>query len=198
MIYLIRHGETVWNRADRRQGRRDSPLTWRGINQARSVGHLLNDLVGQTVLPIISSPLGRAWQTAVIVAEVRGVEVNDVTLDDRLAEVSYGRWEGLTAAQIREADPDIWARRQADRWSIAPPGGESFADLQERLRGWLAEQSDRRDMIVVGHAALNRALVGLMAGLTPDQALALPEDQESVFRVSDGFYDIVSAADETS
>ncbi len=198
VIYLVRHGQTVWNRADRRQGQRDSPLTLRGIDQARAVGNLLNDLVGQAPLPIISSPLGRAWQTAAIIAEMRGLETSDIIHDDRLAEVCYGQWEGLTVAQIRETHPEMWARRQADRWSIAPPGGESHAMLQQRAATWLTEQDKTRDIIVVGHGALNRVLVGLMADLDPEQTLALPEDQESIFRLSDGFYDIVSAGGETS
>ncbi len=193
VIYLVRHGQTVWNRADRRQGQRDSPLTMRGINQARAVGHLLNDLLGEAVLPIVSSPLGRAWQTAVIIAEVRGVATGEITHDQRLAEVSYGRWEGLTTTQIRETDPEVWKHRQTDRWSIPAPGGESNADLQQRVGAWHSERDRTKDIIVVGHGALNRALVGLVAGLKPDQALALPEDQESIFRLSEGFYDIVSA-----
>lgn len=198
MIYLVRHGQTVWNRVDRRQGRRDSPLTMRGINQARAVGCLLNDLLGGAPLPIVSSPLGRAWQTAVIIAETRGAAAGEITHDDRLAEVCYGRWEGLTAAQIRETDPENWARRQADRWSVAPPSGESNVDLQQRVAAWLSEQDKTKDVIVVGHGALNRALVGLMAGLTPDQTLALPEDQQSIFRLSEGFYDIVTATGDNS
>lgn len=195
MIYLLRHGETVWNRADRRQGRLDSPLTLRGIAQARAVAGLLGDLLGDAVLPMHASPLGRAWQTATIVAETLAYDSDRIATDDRLAEVAYGRWEAMTPAEISRSDPDHWAKRQNDRWSIAPPGGESYVDLQNRLSDWLGEQDLTRDIVVVGHGALNRALVGLLARLSPDQALALPEDQLSVFRLSEGFYDIMGPAD---
>jgi broad specificity phosphatase PhoE len=195
MIYLLRHGETVWNRADRRQGHLDSPLTLKGIAQARAVAGLLGDLLMGSNPPIQASPLGRAWQTAAIVAETLGRDSDDIVTDQRLAEISYGHWEGLTRAEIRRADPDYYERRVADRWSIPPRGGESFVDLQARLAPWLAEQDLARDMIVIGHGALNRALVGLLVRLSPEQALALPEDQQSLFRLSDGFYDIAGPAE---
>ena len=195
MIYLLRHGETVWNRADRRQGRRDSPLTLLGIAQARAVGGLLGELLMDSRPPIHSSPLGRAWQTTVIVAEVLGRDSDEIVTDERLAEISYGEWEGLTSAEISRADADYYERRTADRWTIPPRGGESFVDLQVRLAPWLAAQDLARDIVVIGHAALNRALVGLIARLGPGAALALPEDQLSIYRLSDGFYDIVGPAE---
>jgi probable phosphoglycerate mutase len=195
MIYLLRHGETVWNRADRRQGRLDSPLTLLGIAQARAVAGLLGDLLNGAQVPIQASPLGRAWQTAAIVAEALGHDADAIVTDERLAEISYGRWEGMTVAEIKRADPAYWARRRTDRWTIPTPDGESFADLQARLEPWLAEQDLARDLIVIGHGALNRALVGLLARLSPEQALALPEDQQSLFRLSDGFYDIAGPAE---
>lgn len=195
MIYLLRHGETVWNRADRRQGRRDSPLTLLGIAQARAVAELLGDLLMGSRPAIQASPLGRAWQTAVIVAEVLGRDSDEIVTVERLAEISYGEWEGLTSEEIRRADPDLYERRLADRWTIPPRGGESFVDLQARLAPWLAEQDLARDVIVIGHAALNRALVGLVARLGAGAALALPEDQLNIYRLSDGFYDIVGPAE---
>jgi probable phosphoglycerate mutase len=195
MIYLLRHGETVWNRADRRQGHRDSPLTLKGIAQARAVAGMLSDMLDRTEPPIQSSPLGRAWQTAAIVAETLGRDADSIATDARLAEVSYGCWEGLTADEIRRTDPDYWQQRLADRWSIPARDGESYVDLQVRLRTWLAEQDPAQDMIVVGHGALNRALVSLIASLRPEQALDLPEDQLCFFRLSDGFYDIVGPAE---
>jgi len=195
MIYLLRHGETVWNRADRRQGHRDSPLTLKGIAQACAVAGMLGDMLTGAIPPIQSSPLGRAWQTAAIVAETLGMDADAIATDSRLAEVSYGCWEGLTRDEIAAGDPDHWQRRLDDRWSIPARGGEAYPDLQARLGEWLAEQDLGRDMIVIGHGALNRALVGLMADLRPQQALALPEDQLSFFRLSDGFYDIVGPAE---
>jgi probable phosphoglycerate mutase len=195
VIYLLRHGETVWNRADRRQGRRDSPLTLLGIAQARAVAGLLGDLLMGSRPAIHASPLGRAWQTAAIVAETLGRDSDEIVTDERLAEISYGEWEGLTSAEIRRADPDYYECRLADRWTIPARGGESFADLQARLAPWLGEQEPGRDMIVIGHGALNRALVGLVARLGASAALALPEDQLSFFRLSDGFYDIVGPAE---
>jgi len=194
MIYLLRHGETVWNRADRRQGRLDSPLTLRGIAQANAVASLLDEVLMGRRPPIQASPLGRAWQTAVIVAEALGRDSGEIVTDQRLAEISYGDWEGMTSKEIQCSDAAYWRRRRAERWTIPPRGGESFIDLQARLAPWLAEQNLNDDLIVIAHASLNRALVGLVARLLPEAALALPEDHLCLFRVSDGFYDIVGPA----
>jgi probable phosphoglycerate mutase len=58
-------------------------------------------------------------------------------LEATLMELSFGAWEGLTWAEIRARDPAAVAARRADKWGFAPPGGESYAMLAERVRGWL-------------------------------------------------------------
>lgn len=105
-IYLVRHGETEWNRDARIQGRRDSPLTALGRDQARRIGQLLADL-GLAGLPVSASPLGRVQTTLAIIGE--HLALGPVTLDPRLAEVALGCWEGLTAAEIRAAYPALVA-----------------------------------------------------------------------------------------
>ena len=55
---------------------------------------------------------------------------DDYALDDRLREIGYGDWEGSTLAQMQASDPEVFARRQADKWTVPPPGGESYAAVQ--------------------------------------------------------------------
>ena len=88
MIYLIRHGQTVHNAEGRFQGGLDSPLTELGRAQARAVGKTLAGLVGPET-PIVSSPLGRARQTAEIVRATVGLTA-PIQLDARLAEITVG------------------------------------------------------------------------------------------------------------
>lgn len=197
MIYLLRHGETVWNSRGRKQGQKDSPLTWKGINQARTCGDLLarrlartGDSPSRDLRPsdftMISSPLGRAWQTATIVADALGREPDAIHHDPRLMEIRFGAWEGLTWDQIEASDSGVLEHRSASRWTHRPPGGESYADVAERVGAWLAEQTPDARLIVVAHGLLNRVLRGLYSGLTHDEIFTLDEPQDAVFLLNGG------------
>lgn len=187
MIYLMRHGQTVWNTERRMQGRLDSPLTATGIGQAQALGALLAEQIEQRVHHrIVSSPLGRAWQTAVIVADALSLSPLDLVLEPRLVELGYGRWEGLTIDEIKERHPDSWEHRRADRWNVETPGGESYAKVAARVGGWLSETSEAGSLIVVCHGVTSRVMRGLYAGLSQEETLALSEPQDRVFRLSDG------------
>jgi broad specificity phosphatase PhoE len=123
MIYLVRHGETVWNRAGRQQGHHDSPLTDAGIKQARTNGRVLRRAISETqVVRIETSPLGRARQTAAILAEVLGLDLGAVVVAPLLAEHALGGWEGLTRAEIHAI-------------SRSPPGARSSQVGLCRARG---------------------------------------------------------------
>lgn len=88
MIYLVRHGETEWNRAGRMQGQLDSPLTERGQAQARAVGETLAELTnGANGLALVASPLGRTMATATIIAEA--LDSLNIATDARLMEMSW-------------------------------------------------------------------------------------------------------------
>jgi glucosyl-3-phosphoglycerate phosphatase len=99
-MMLVRHGETVSNLEQRYHGRRDSPLTERGIARAHAIGHRLSTLLDASSVEITSSPQPRAHRTAEIIRACFDRTVSPVRLDDRLCEVSIGRWEGLSQAEI--------------------------------------------------------------------------------------------------
>jgi broad specificity phosphatase PhoE len=119
-IYYLRHGETEWNALGRLQGTKDIPLNARGRGQAVQAGLILADLLkrdgrDKAALPYVSSPLGRARQTMELARGKLELPVADYALDDRLREIGYGTWEGLTLAESEATDPDIYApRRQMD------------------------------------------------------------------------------------
>src|SRR5581483_7504765 len=152
MIYLIRHGQTEFNREDRVQGRVDSPLTELGVAQARAMGERLAALRraegGDWALQ--TSPLGRARQTAALIAEVAGLA--EPVVDERLIEVGYGEFEGFTREELDRRWPQfagvngIFGRA---------PGGESYDALSARAAAWLADaeaDSARRRILAVTHA----------------------------------------------
>ncbi|MEL0003894.1 MAG: histidine phosphatase family protein, partial [Rhodospirillales bacterium] len=92
----MRHGQTVWNVQKRLQGRRDSPLTALGVSQAQAFGARLAQIIEKpSAVQAVSSPLGRAWQTAVLAVSGMGADPSLIVLDDRLVEHAFGQWEGL-------------------------------------------------------------------------------------------------------
>jgi broad specificity phosphatase PhoE len=179
MIYLIRHGQTEFNRADRFQGRVDSPLTELGVAQARAVGARLAALAAADPgdWRIACSPLGRARHTAEIIAEAMGL--GPPTPDERLIEVSYGALDGLTRAEVDARFPHL-ARIKRGIFTIAP-GGEPIADVQARAASWLADNDlvDGVRRIAVAHASIGRVLRGLYAGLDIDVAKLLETPQDA-------------------
>ncbi len=187
MIYLIRHGETVWNRERRLQGHADSPLTPRGLDQVRAhAATLAREIADPGRFALVASPLGRSWQSAVIVAGGLGLDPHAIAFDDRLKEHGYGTLEGRTMDEIEAEDPGFWARRAADRWDWRAPGGESYALLDRRVGAWLAEQPAGADLIVVCHGMVSRVLRGRYAGLAREATMTLSESQDQLWRLEGG------------
>jgi broad specificity phosphatase PhoE len=187
IIYFVRHGETEWNQEGRIQGHFDAPLTERGIEQARCAGLILHELLAREQPYLMRvSPLGRTRHSAEIILESIGKLVAGEQIDDQVIEVSWGRWNGLTREEIAARDPEEWRAREADRWNVAPPGGESHAMLAERVRDWLESVREERRLIVVGHGAWGRALRGIYLRLPPEQLMMLDEPQNAVFRLTAG------------
>jgi probable phosphoglycerate mutase len=193
-IYLVRHGETEWNREGRLQGRSNSALTKRGLEQAHGIGMLLRQLIGAgDGIPIIASTLERALRTAEAICGPLGRDPASLQTDDLLKEIGFGRWEGMTFAEIATADPGNWRRFEQDRWDFAPPGGESYAMMAERARRWLHDSSAISEKIVVAHGEFGRVLRGLYLGMTPEEMFALDVPQDVVFRLSAGTIERIDA-----
>ena len=100
-IYLLRHGETVWNRAKRLQGHKDTPLTLKGVQQARAMGCKLHQVLeGIQPSAFFSSPIGRSHQTAIIVADSINFDTELIVLKKELKEITFGKWDGLNMQEI--------------------------------------------------------------------------------------------------
>ena len=188
-IYYLRHGETEWNALGRLQGTKDVPLNARGRGQAVQAGGVLADLFkrdgkDKAALPYVSSPLGRARQTMELARGKLELPVADYGLDDRLREIGYGSWEGLTLAESEAADPEIYARRLADKWTVGPAGGETYAEVQVRVRAWYDQL--RTDTVAVAHGGTCRALMVSLGLETPASAAELYIEQGAVYVFRDG------------
>jgi broad specificity phosphatase PhoE len=188
-IYYIRHGETEWNAEGRLQGAQDTSLNDLGRKQAISAGSILADLFAREArsrqsLAYVASPLGRARSTMELVRGALRLPPDDYIIDDRLREIGYGRWEGATLAQMQASVPELFARRQAEKWTVSPPGGESYASVQIRMRDWY--DSLVVDTVAVAHGGTARALMVALGLETPASAADLTIEQGVVYVFGDG------------
>ena len=183
MIYLVRHGETVFNAEGRQQGRLDSPLTALGRAQAAAVGRLLQRLVAEPDgWRLIASPLGRAQATAAVIGETLRLPVET---DPRVTEISFGEWDGRLRRELASQHAEAFLRKD---WRFAAPGGESYDAVRARLADWLASlppEPDRK-VIVVSHGGSGRVLRGAFLGLSPEAIWELDVPQDAVYRLASG------------
>jgi broad specificity phosphatase PhoE len=186
-LYLLRHGETIWNRAKRLQGQKDTPLTLKGARQAEAMGHALaRELAGTPAAMFYASPLGRTRQTAAIVADQIAHDPEAILHDDRLMEVTFGIWDGLNIEELRADHHDAWQNRLKDRWRFVPPGGESYQMVGERVGAFIAALPAAHPIVIVAHGAHNRVFRGLWRGMQPEDFLALDEPQDGFYRLEAG------------
>ena len=194
MIYLVRHGETVWNREGRMQGRLDSPLTEKGEVQARLTGQTLRTLIDhRDSFDVIVSPLGRARRTAEIICKEAGWDPREYSTDDRLRELSWGEWDGLNGHEIEARNPGARRLRRENRWHYAPPGGESYVMVAARAKDWLDGIAEDRGVVVVAHGGVGRVIRGLYAGLSHSETLAQDEPQDAFYWLHGGVIDRIAA-----
>ena len=171
-IYLVRHGEVEGNSGAVRTfaGARDLELTPRGLAQAEAVAQRLK---GEKIDAVYASTLQRAWKTADGIAALHGLQT---TRDAAFCEVNYGEWEGLAEADILERYADLWKRRVADPYNVAPPNGESYQMLWARLEpawGGILERHDGQNVVIVGHNGSIRVLLCQLLGAPPANARRL-------------------------
>lgn len=189
VIYYIRHGETSWNAEGRLQGTQDVPLNDLGRRQAVHAGRVLADLLAhdgrdKASLPFVASPLIRARATMELARGELKLPPGDYALDDRLREIAYGVWEGSTLAAMQAADAKLYARRLTAKWTLAPEGGETYAQVQVRMADWYG--SLQGDTVAVAHGGTARALMVALGLETPTSAADLLIEQGAVYVFRDG------------
>lgn len=197
-LYLIRHGETEWNRAGLWQGLLDSPLTENGVEQARSLGERFrkDDL---TFDAIYTSDLGRCQSTCRLLVEPLG-QLDDIILEPGLRERALGHLQGLTFAEIQEKFPKDAELHASGDPHFAPEGGESWADTFARacktLRA-IARRHDGQRVLAVAHGGVlgmaMRDCLGLE--LLPPRRFDLPNTALNIFSYRDHNWTLKTWAD---
>jgi broad specificity phosphatase PhoE len=189
LFYFVRHGETDWNAERRLQGQLDIALNDLGRRQSAQCASTLRSLItarrkAPADFAFISSPLSRARETMEILRGGLDLPRDGYALEPRLAELSFGRWEGLTYAEVRALDYSALAVRELDKWNFTPPEGESYAALLVRVRAWHA--GVKANIIVAAHGGVARALMVLFGVKTPQDAPSGDVEQGVVYEFGPG------------
>ena len=164
-LYIVRHGETAENVKMAYLGWRDEPLNATGHRQAACAAEALSSL---PLRAVITSPLRRTMDTAKSIAVASETELRE---DERLREGSFGTWEGLTRSEVLDRSPedaDLLLRWEEDS-SVAPPGGESSENVQQRVVSLvrdLAIEFPGESVALVSHVGPIKALLAATLGIS--------------------------------
>lgn len=183
-IFLVRHGETEWNRSLRYQGHRDIPLSDVGRKQAEKIAARLTT---EKIDAAYSSDLSRALETAKTIAGFHNLNVNIIT---ELKETNFGRWEGLTYKEIDEQFHEIM-----DGWRNNPldtkiPGGESLGEVAERCHTGMEKiisENPGKNVLVVAHGGIIRIIAATVLGMPMNDYWKIKQDNVSLNIIE--FYD---------
>ena len=177
-IYLVRHGETHWNRKHRLQGVLDVPLNCNGLRQARRLSARLRRL---SIRSIYTSPLLRARQTAL---EIRGAQAWPMVVEDDLREMDHGSWTGMTIAEIAEqhsAEHSLW------KWNperLRPRTGEPLQTVYRRSTRVLCRllaSDTSQNVVMVSHGVVNALLLCSVLGIPIARVWDFPQPNGSIY-----------------
>jgi broad specificity phosphatase PhoE len=163
-IFLVRHGATVLTAEDRFAGETDVLLSDEGREQLRRLSHRLKK---EPLDGVYASPMKRTMESASILAAPHGKEV---ILLDGLREISHGRWEQRTRAEVEQLFPKEYAQWEEDPFTFAPQGGESGLQVTARALPLLLEIVEKhggKAALVVSHKATIRLILSSLLGFDP-------------------------------
>lgn len=191
-IYLMRHGETDWNKVRRLQGQSEVPLNEHGIELARKTAEGLKAVRFDV---IFSSPLQRALVTAEIMA---GGDAAKIITDDRLKEMNFGIYEGQSFETPEQAAKH--PLREPENY-VPRGGGETIAEVKERVCDFLRErilplEKSCNNVLVVAHGAVNRCMLNRIADI-PDRdfwQIQLPSCAVSILSHENGKFSILETS----
>ncbi|MDF1608586.1 histidine phosphatase family protein [Hoeflea sp. YIM 152468] len=185
-MFVIRHGQTSYNRENRLQGARDIGLNELGVQQATLNGKSLAAIPGfdASRFDWVSSPLSRARNTMELVRQNAGLDPKAYRIEPLLIEVSFGDWEGYTPDEIEAAKPGTMAEREENKWNFLPPGdrAESYEMMAKRVDAYLATVAT--PTVCVAHGGIIRALFNRIGGLPGDEASMMDVPQDRILRIS--------------
>ncbi len=157
-VYLLRHGQTDWNVAKRWQGSTDIQLNDIGVKQAEEAA---TRFVDTKISSIYTSHLGRAINTAEVIRNIAFDKSVEINIENDIAEIRLGEWEGLTYSEVEEKYSDDYKRWVINHTEVIGYGVENYNDLQQRAFNVFSKicSENSEDLLIVSHGAWIRALV---------------------------------------
>jgi len=176
-IYLVRHGQTAWNKEEIFRGRTDIPLDETGLRQAELAGLYFR---GMEIHAIYSSPLSRAWQTAQKIAQFHNLQVEPL---EGILDMSFGNWEGHPHQEIRKIDSGTYRQWVESPQLVRLPGGESLDDIRGRAMAALGEvirKHQGQTIVLVSHRVVCKVLICAILGLDNSHFWQIAQDTTAI------------------
>lgn len=176
-IYLVRHGQTAWNREEIFRGRSDVPLDETGLRQAELAALYFKEI---RIDAIYSSPLSRAWQTAEKIAALHGLRVQPL---QGIIDMSFGQWEGHPHEEIKRMDPETYRLWREEPHRARLPGGETLDEVRERAMAALEEViriHPEGTIVLVSHRVVNKVLLCGILGLDNSHFWQIIQDTTAI------------------
>lgn len=164
-LYITRHGQTEWNVEGRMQGQLDSPLTEVGRRQAMQLGKYIGEL---DLDLIITSPLGRAKETAELVGN-KNYAIHELS---GLQEMNLGSWQGENHDVVKEAEPENHQHFWKEPQNYSRTDGETFQDVKKRLENtlyYIHKTYRNKKVLAVSHTIAIKALLSVVLKKSLDQ-----------------------------
>ena len=161
-IYLVRHGQTAWNKEEIFRGRTDVPLNETGLREAQLAGEYFREM---EIHAIYSSPLLRAWETAQKIADVQRLEVRSL---QGIIDMCFGEWEGQSLKDVQEKDGQRFQQWKNEPHLVKIPGGETLDEVRDRAMAVLEEtiqSHSGKTLLFVSHRVVNKVILCSILGL---------------------------------
>ncbi len=189
-LYIVRHGETEWNKIGKYQGITDVPLNENGIAQAKACGNALKDVHFDRIL---SSDLSRALVTA---ETIRGSRQLEIITDERLREINFGDWEKLLFSEIEERWPGLIDQMYRRPDIVKVPNGESFQEVQDRawsaVSDFLNENNEDETILITCHGGTIRTILCKLLDISISHCWNFSQGNTAINRV---FYNGMGESD---
>jgi len=161
-IYLVRHGQTAWNKEEIFRGRTDVPLNETGLREAQLAGEYFREM---EIHAIYSSPLLRALETAQKIAEVQRLEVRSL---QGIIDMCFGEWEGQSLKDVQEKDGQRFQQWKNEPHLVKIPGGETLDEVRDRAMAVLdktIQSHSGKTLLFVSHRVVNKVILCSILGL---------------------------------
>jgi broad specificity phosphatase PhoE len=194
-IYLVRHGQTAWNKGEIFRGRTEVPLNEMGFREAELAGEYLKD---KEIYAVYSSPLSRALQTAQKIAQFHNLEVQPL---NGITDMSFGGWEGRPLKEVQIHDRELYRQWREQPHLVRLPGGESLDEVRDRTMAALEEVirlHSGKTLALVSHRVVTKVLICGILGIDNSHFWQIGQDTASInlIQYKEGKY-ILSLLNET-